>query len=97
VSLGPGAIPPGLRSTRLGSSAPSRFSTPDQWERFPGRRRRRLPASQWSSSAKMVDMSTTVASSREFAARAIADGELRLAVRYWTGGIRLQINDVLTG
>ena len=45
----------------------------------------------------MVDMSTTVASSRELAARAMADGELRLAVRYWTGGLRLQIGDGVTG
>ena len=42
-------------------------------------------------------MSTTVASSHEFAASASADGELRLAIRYWTGGIRLQIGDRLTG
>jgi pimeloyl-ACP methyl ester carboxylesterase len=42
-------------------------------------------------------MSTTVAPSHEFAARAAADGELRLAVRYWTGGIRLQIGEAVTG
>lgn len=29
--------------------------------------------------------------------RAAGDGELRLAVRHWTGGIRLAIGDVLTG
>ena len=30
-------------------------------------------------------------------ARAAADGELRLAVRHWTGGLRLAIGDTLTG
>jgi pimeloyl-ACP methyl ester carboxylesterase len=42
-------------------------------------------------------MTTPVVSSHEFAARATADGELRLAVRYWTGGLRLQIGDAVTG
>ena len=31
------------------------------------------------------------------AERAAIDGELRLAVRHWTGGIRLTVGDVLTG
>jgi pimeloyl-ACP methyl ester carboxylesterase len=42
-------------------------------------------------------MSTPVVSSHEFSARVSVDGELRLAVRYWTGGIRLQIGDAVTG
>ncbi len=33
----------------------------------------------------------------QLTARAAADGELRLAVRHWTGGIRLAVGDALTG
>jgi pimeloyl-ACP methyl ester carboxylesterase len=42
---------------------------------------------------------TTVAriSAEDFAARAVADGELGLAVRGWTGGVRIRIGDDLVG
>ncbi len=33
----------------------------------------------------------------EFAAACAADGEMRLAVRYWTGGLRLEVGDSTTG
>ena len=36
-------------------------------------------------------------SHEDFAARAVADGELALAVRGWTGGIRLRVGDQLIG
>ena len=39
----------------------------------------------------------TVTATDELAQRAAADGELRLAVRHWTGGIRLTIGDAVTG
>jgi pimeloyl-ACP methyl ester carboxylesterase len=42
-------------------------------------------------------MGVTVPDSHELAARAAADGEIRLAVRHWTGGLRLRIGDTLTG
>lgn len=39
----------------------------------------------------------SIPSTEQLAARAAADGELRLAVRHWHGGIRLHLGDVVTG
>jgi pimeloyl-ACP methyl ester carboxylesterase len=39
----------------------------------------------------------TITATDELAARGAADGELRLAARHWTGGIRLTIGDAVTG
>ena len=39
----------------------------------------------------------TVPGTETFAAACAADAELRLAVRYWTGGLRLGIGDEWTG
>lgn len=42
-------------------------------------------------------MSLDPPGAEEFAAACAADGEMRLAVRHWTGGLRLGIGDRLTG
>src|SRR4051812_21618788 len=43
------------------------------------------------------DRTSMTPDTHALAARAADDGELRLAVRHWTGGIRLTIGDDLTG
>jgi hypothetical protein len=39
----------------------------------------------------------TMTTTEALAARGADDGELRLAARHWTGGIRLTIGDAVTG
>jgi len=39
----------------------------------------------------------SVPSPEDFAARCAADGEMRLAVRHWTGGLRIEIGERTTG